>query len=594
MRRFARSLAKSLADNDMVQQVLACKSAVKGWRWPRSEVGVLWLLTLLIGLLSIAPLSRLVWTAIAPEGVPDLARLMQVVGTPRVLRATGNTVIIALAATALAVVLGTLAAWLVALTTMRTKQAWVFAFILPLMIPPQVTALAWLQALSPSGLLITGLHALGISLDMQGHQPLYSMWGIILLLGLHNAPLVFLSVRAGLRRLPAELVEAARVTGASPLRVMLTVILPLARPAIFAGAALSFVAAAGNFGIQAMLGIPGRVPTLITLVYQQLNNTGPGALPDMAVLSILIAAITLGGLLLSGFLGGRHDVRVTGTPRRLQQPLNRWRLPVEIGVWVAMVLTLVMPLSALITTSLTRGFGQALTLQSLTLENYRNALFAYPAIRTAFFTSLGLTLLAVVILTVVALFMAFFLSWQRTRLVGLLHLSSELAYALPGIVTGIAAILFFLKPLPLINVSLYGTVWIILAAYLSNFLALVLRPTLAGFAQIERSLDEAAQLAGAGFLRRMRDILLPLAAPSAIAGAVLVFLTALNEIQVSILLVTSNTQTLGPMIVFLDEGGSSTLAAAVGCLMILIVLLFMLLATRLMRKLPEGVLPWQA
>lgn len=594
MRRFARSLAKSLADNDMVQQVLARKSPAKGWRWPRSEVAVLWLLTLLIGLLSIAPLSRLVWAAIAPEGVPDLARLMQVVGTPRVLRATGNTVIIALAATALAVVLGTLAAWLVALTTMRTKQAWVFAFILPLMIPPQVTALAWLQALSPSGLLITGLHALGISLDMQGHQPLYSMWGIILLLGLHNAPLVFLSVRAGLRRLPAELVDAARITGASPLRVMLTVILPLARPAIFAGAALSFVAAAGNFGIQAMLGIPGRVPTLITLVYQQLNNTGPGALPDMAVLSILIAAITLAGLLLSGFLGGRHDVRVTGTPRRLQQPLNRWRLPVEIGVWAAMVLTLVMPLSALFTTSLTRGFGQALTLQSLTLENYRNALFAYPAIRTAFFTSLGLTLLAVVILTVVALFMAFFLSWQRTRLVGLLHLSSELAYALPGIVTGIAAILFFLKPLPLINVSLYGTVWIILAAYLSNFLALVLRPTLAGFAQIERSLDEAAQLAGAGFLRRMRDILLPLAAPSAIAGAVLVFLTALNEIQVSILLVTSNTQTLGPMIVFLDEGGSSTLAAAVGCLMILIVLLFMLLATRLVKKLPEGVLPWQA
>ena len=154
--------------------------------------------------------------------------------------------------------------------------------------------------------------------------------------------------------------------------------------------------------------------------------------------------------------------------------------------------------------------------------------------------------------------------------------------------------LLFLPPLPLLAVSIYGTVWIILAAYLSNFLALVLRPTLAGFAQIDPSLDEAARLCGAGFLRRMGDILLPLAAPSALAGSLLVFLTALNEIQVSVLLVTSDTQTLGPTIIFLDEGGSAPLAAAVGCLMILVVLTLMLLATRLTRALPQGVLPWQA
>ncbi len=152
----------------------------------------------------------------------------------------------------------------------------------------------------------------------------------------------------------------------------------------------------------------------------------------------------------------------------------------------------------------------------------------------------------------------------------------------------------FLPPLPLLDVSIYGTVWIILAAYLSNFLALVLRPVLAGFAQIEPALDEAARLCGAGLMRRMRDILLPLAAPSALAGGLLVFLTALNEIQVSVLLVTSETQTLGPTIIFLDEGGSAPLAAAVGCLMILVVLTLMLLATRLTRRLPQGTLPWQA
>ncbi|KJV32333.1 iron ABC transporter permease [Pantoea sp. SM3] len=566
-----------------------------GQRWRlNSEKLILALMVLLIGLLSVAPLLRLLWTAIAPQGVPDLTRLSRLIASDRVLIASGNTLLIALSSTLISVLLGTAAAWLVALSDLRAKTAWVFAFILPLMIPPQVTALAWLQALAPSSPLALLFGSLGLPWFAPGEQPLYSLSGIVLLLGTHNAPLVFLTVRAGLRRLPADLVEAAQISGASRMRVLLTIILPLARPAIFAGAALTFVAAAGNFGIQAMLGIPARVPTLITLVYQQLNGIGPSALPNTAVYALLIAVITLAGMAASAWLGGRHDVRVNGAPRLWQQPLGRGRLAIEGAAWLWMALTLLLPVSALLITALTSGYGQALTWQTLTLENFRSALWGYPAVRHAFMTSLGLTTLAAMILTSTALFLAYFLSWRRTKLVRGLWLASELTYALPGIVTGVAAMLFFLRPLPIINVSLYGTVWIILAAYLANFLALVLRPTLAGFAQLEPALDEAARLCGASFMRRMRDILLPLAAPSALAGTVLVFLTALNEIQVSVLLVTSQTQTIGPTIVFLDEGGSASLAAAVGCLMILVVCLLMGLATRLARRLPQGVLPWQA
>ena len=559
-----------------------------------SERLILALLVLLIGLLSVAPLMRLVWTAIAPSGVPDIARLTRLLASDRVLIASGNTLLIALSSTLISVVLGTAAAWLVALSDLRAKTAWVFAFILPLMIPPQVTALAWLQALAPGSPLALLFATLELPWFAPGEQPLYSLTGIVLLLGTHNAPLVFLTVRAGLRRLPADLVEAAQASGASRARILFTIVLPLARPAIFAGAALTFVAAAGNFGIQAMLGIPARVPTLITLVYQQLNGIGASALPNTAVYALLIAVITLAGMAASAWLGGRHDVRINGAPRLWQQSLGRGRMAVEGVAWLWMALTLLLPLSALLITALTSGFGQALSWQTLTLENFRAALWGYPAVRQAFLTSLGLTTLAALILTVCALFLAYFLSWRRTKLVRGLWLASELTYALPGIVTGVAAMLFFLRPLPIVNVSLYGTVWIILAAYLANFLALVLRPTLAGFAQLEPALDEAARLCGAGFLRRMRDILLPLAAPSALAGSVLVFLTALNEIQVSVLLVTSQTQTIGPTIVFLDEGGSASLAAAVGCLMIVVVCLLMAVATRLTRRLPHGILPWQA
>ena len=196
-------------------------------------------------------------------------------------------------------------------------------------------------------------------------------------------------------------------------------------------------------------------------------------------------------------------------------------------------------------------------------------------------------------LTAVSILLGYFLTWHRSGFVRVLHLAGELAYALPGIVIGVAMILFFLKPLPFTGFSIYGTVWIILAAYLASYLALSLRSTLGGFAQVDRSLEEAARVAGAGFLRRMRDIVGPLVAPAAAAGAIIVFMSALNEIQSSILLVSSKAKTLGPMVVFLEEGGSSTLAAAVGCLMVAIVLALMLTASALSRFLPRGVLPWQ-
>ncbi|MEH0069233.1 ABC transporter permease subunit [Pannonibacter sp. Pt2-lr] len=375
--------------------------------------------------------------------------------------------------------------------------------------------------------------------------------------------------------------------------MLFTILLPLARSGIMAGAALAFVSAIGNFGIQAMLGIPARFPTLITLIYQQLNSYGPPRpcpiwprSPCCSPPSPWQASALPDGCRGAGISGSMGSASRSHSPRQGPHCCGS-------RAWIFLALTLLLPLSALVTTSLVSGFGQELTFASLTLENYANALLHHASIRDAFFTSFGLTLAATLILVVMAVFLAYFLSWHKGPVVRLVQLAAELAYALPGIVLGVAMILFFLKPLPFINVSIYGTVWIILAAYLSNFLALALRPVLGGFAQIERSLEEAGRVAGAGFLARMKDIILPVLAPSAIAGGIIVFMTALNEIQVSILLVSSGARTIGPMIVFLEEGGSSTLAAAVGCLMVVVILLLMGTASLFSSRLPKGALPWQ-
>lgn len=194
------------------------------------------------------------------------------------------------------------------------------------------------------------------------------------------------------------------------------------------------------------------------------------------------------------------------------------------------------------------------------------------------------------VLIPVAVALGYVLSWRDGRVARLLTLFSELAYALPGIIIGVAMILFFLRPF--FGFSIYGTVWVILAAYLANYLALALRPIMGGYAQVDRGLDEAAQLTGAGVFRRLYDIVLPSLAPAAMASGILIFMTAINEIQISVLLVSSRAQTIGPMIVFLQEAGSSTLAAAVGCLMVVAVLMLMLISLPFARHLPQGVLPW--
>jgi iron(III) transport system permease protein len=179
--------------------------------------------------------------------------------------------------------------------------------------------------------------------------------------------------------------------------------------------------------------------------------------------------------------------------------------------------------------------------------------------------------------------------------VALLHFVNfviEVPYALPGVVLAIAAILLFLKPLPLVGISLYNTVWIILFCYLARFLVLGLRPVISGYYQIDRTLEEASQIAGARLGRRLVTIILPLIAPAATAGALLVFLTAFNELTVSALLWSSGAETLGVIFFSFQQGGDSTYAAALGALTVVVTTAPMLSTLLMAGRLLSGV-PWR-
>ena len=249
--------------------------------------------------------------------------------------------------------------------------------------------------------------------------------------------------------------------------------------------------------------------------------------------------------------------------------LGRWRLVVEFACWSVIGLILVVPLIALFATSLVSSYGVVLSTNTATLQAYYEVLFIQSSTLRAFTNSFVLASGAAVVLLLIAIPLAYFLSWRRSAHLQALSLVAELPYALPGVVLAIACILIFLKPIPLLDVSIYGTLWIIFAAYLARFLTLALRPVMAGFAQIDRALEEAAQSCGARFVYRLRTVIVPSVLPMAVAGAILVFMTAFNELTVSALLWSSGTETLGVLVYNLDDGGDTVMATAVAVLAVI-------------------------
>ncbi|MGM0784564.1 MAG: ABC transporter permease [Pseudomonadota bacterium] len=554
-----------------------------------------WLLTLLttvIVVLSLMPSLRLLMEALGDLAQGSEAPLWRVLQAESTWRALWRSLYTSGLGMLIALVLGSLFAFVITLTDIRGKAWLVFCFMLPMMIPPQVTALSWLQLFGPASPL---LKSIGMAPPLGSPQPLYSAQGIGLLLGIQSAPLVFLALRTTLLSVPRELVEAARISGASQAQVWGQIILPVTRSGLIAGAAMAFISSLGNFGIPAMLGIPAGYYVLPTLIYQRMASFGTGVLAEMASLSLLIGMLALAGVALQQAWMKRSRFGLVGHSGRAHDfSLGRWRAAVTALLVVVLLAILVAPLAALVVSSLVPAMGVPLTWETLTLDAYHEVIGRQGATWRAVRNSLWLAGGAALMLMLCSLPLAYRLQRLPQRWQSLTLSAIELPYALPGVVLAVACILLFVRPIPLIGVALYGTLGLIFIAYLARFLVVCLKPVAAGLSQLDPSLEEAAQLAGAGPWRRLGGIVLPLVAPALFAGGLLVFLMAVNELTVSALLWSAGNETLGVLIFNLDEGGESVLAAAVAVLVVAMVAALMLLLSLLAPRLPKGVVPWQS
>ncbi|MFN4153895.1 MAG: ABC transporter permease [Paracoccaceae bacterium] len=552
------------------------------------------LLLALIALTAIAlfvlPLGAVARLALFSDGGGSAA-FAQALSSGSVQRALWRSVESAGLAAVLATLVGGALGLVIGLGDMRSRLALSFGILMLAMIPAHVTAIAWMQMLGPSSAL---LQMLGLAPPLGATHPLYSREGVIGLLALQQVPLVYLTLRSALRALPRDLAEAARVNGAGTRRLLLRVILPLTLPAWAAGFALAFVSALGNFGVPALLGIPGRYVTLPVLMWQRLASSGPSVLADLAVLACLIGALAIVAVWAQMRLLRRMSVALIGPPQApMRLALGRARLPVELALWLALALTVVAPFLAMLATALVPTYGVPLRIDTATLAHFREVLFTQSVTLRALANSAMLACAAGVLVASLAMGVTA-LSRGRFGTGGRgVMLLAELAYAVPGLVISVAFIIAFIRPLPGLGVSIYGTHWIILGAYCAAFLALGLKPVSVAWAAMDPALQDAGRVSGARFWRRLWRIDLPLVAPAAASGAVLVMLTAWNEVTLSAILWTRGTETLGTVIFNYEDGGYSTLASAMSVVSIAATLALMLALHRIGRHLPPGIIPWR-
>jgi iron(III) transport system permease protein len=447
----------------------------------------------------------------------------------RYMTALWNTIVIAFGSTILATIIGVALAWLVARTDMPMRWLAHGGVIAPFFLSPFIGALAWGLLLSPKiGLINQALALIGL-----GPFNVYSIGGIIWVMGLYYAPYVYMFAQSALYNLDASLEEAGFMSGLTPFQVVTRISIPLVAPAILSGMLLTFVAAAGQFGVPALLGAPTRINVLTTYIYD-LTHITPSRFNIAATLSVILLVIACAGVWLQNrVLKGRSYTTVAGKSSRPKiLTLGPMKWPAFIFSVLFLFCSSALPILVLLYVSLVPYYSGTISFSSMTLHNYTDLFtsnqVAQRAMVNTLVVSMGTATVAVVVGVIVSWIQLRTRSWYRTAV----DLALVLPVAVPALVLGLAVLgTWIYVPLPV-----YGTTWLLFVGYLTGYLPFAVRSISSVHRQIDPSLEEAGSMVGAGWLSTLRHITIPLLKPGIAAGWTLLFIIFVRELAISILL----------------------------------------------------------
>ena len=489
-----------------------------------------------------------------------------------------NTVVVAVGSTLFAVVVGVPLGLAVGRSDLPGADGWRAALSIPYLVPPYVTAIAWIALLNPTNGWINRIGATfgAPVLDI------YTLGGMVWVMGLESAPLVMMATADAARRADPALEEAARIAGATPATVLRRVTLPLVAPTVAEAAGLVIAATTAAFGVPYLLSTGASQPRhlLTTRIYQALDLSPGEGRPIAVALSALLLVVGLGmpALLRLAALRWRGATVGGKAARPPVIGLGRWRWVAAVGVGTYALVAAGLPLATLVATSLLRTYGRGFVWSNMGFETWA-AVLGRADTRGAIFRSLYLGAGAATAAVMLGLLLA--ILQERTRLRGRRALTAlaRAPYAIPGTVLALGMLLawsqevrFILADRVTFALALAGSGWLLGIAYTAKYLAIPVGASVAALGSVDASLEEAARISGAGPLRAWRAVTIPLIRRDLASAWILVFLPCFTEVTLSVLLAGPDSRVLGAVLFALQTYGDPPAAAVLAVLATAVVL----------------------
>jgi len=531
----------------------------------------------------IYPNARVFIGALQVDGHWSLARFIELLSQRAVIESALTSIAVSILTVFFCALAGVPLAFLFERYSFPGRRLFATLAALPLVLPPLVGTVAFIFLCGESGILArviqNNFHLSTAPWTLRG-------WGALLLFHTYTMyPFFYVLTGAGLQRIDAGLSEAARSLGASRLRVLSRVTLPQLTPSLIAAALLTFMTSMASFSAPLLFGGNVRVLTLEIFSARQRGDAGV-ALTE----TVLLAVISLAALIFfQRYEGTRRFVAAAmkgATRRRAPLKTGKARLLAAVcGIVFSVALAL--PIVTLVLVSFSRdGSWTTQTLPpSYTVSNFAR-LAGNADARSVFVNSLLMAGIAAVAALVwsfcVTAVTATGTSKRWKRLVNLLVL---IPWALPGTVVALSIAEAYGQTNPLTgSFILVGTFWILPVVYFLRFMPLVVRAVQASMEQLDRALEEAASVLGAGWWRRFWRVRLPLIAPGALAGALLAFVIGLGEYVASVLVFTPNNRPVSIAIASAMRDFNLGTAAVYGVILIMMIAIAMIVAGKLERK----------
>lgn len=457
--------------------------------------------------------------------------------------------------------------WLVARTDMPLRRLVRLLVTASFVTPPFLGAIAWELLAAPNSGLLNQLYR-----DITGQAGgahllnIYSFPGLVFVISCYTFPYVFVLVANALDRMPGDLEDASNILGAGSWITARRITIPLALPALLAGALVAFLQAMTLFGSPAILAMPAGFHTMTTKIWSLFQFPPKPELAAAASLPLLILTVIL--LRAEHMVLGRRGYAVVGAknsePRIVRLAGFKW-LALAVSMLVLMC-PVFLPYFALLNATFSKLASHIVTFNNFTLQNVKFVFFELSATEIAVKNTFVLGILTATLGTVIAVVIGYITARQAIAGHRALGFLATAPVAIPGIVLGVGLFFSYTRP-PFV---LYGTLWILLIAFVTLAMPAAYQQLQSAFRAVHPELEDASRILGATRLRALWQITAPLLRTSVIATWCFIFVGVIRELSAAIMLFTSKTKVMSVLIYDLNESGDLAAIAVLGLTMLVI------------------------